>query len=183
MRVEPLLAAERQIVVQELVRDAFSGFPWYETLDDAELNRRWLSFVARPGFTGLIALADDESDEVMGGIWWDDTSPTLLATERGPELADFAFQQMVQRGLSLVWERDLAVFRRYQGQGVGRILRSAFLEEMSNQKKRGVLTRMREDNEPVLKLARGLGFQPTGIFVSCSVKADTCHQYWYWVES
>lgn len=183
MRIIPLIAEERQEVVQELVGDAFSGFPWYETLDEAELNRRWFSFVGRPGFTGLIALSDDDGDEVMGGIWWDDTSPILLAHERGVELADFTVQHLVHQGLSLVWERDLAVFRRYQGQGVGRRLRSVFLEEMVRQGTTGVLTRMREDNEPVLKLARDLGFHPTGIFVPCSVKADTCHQYWYWKES
>lgn len=178
MELRPLLPRHHEVTVKGLIRDAFSGFPWYETLDDVELERRWRSYVSRPGFTGLLAC--EEGHSAVGACWWDETSADSIRLERGDELADFAIGRLPDKGRHIIWERDILVRVSDQRKGYGRQLRTGFLDRITTDGAMAVLTRMRDDNLPTLKLAESLGFEPTGISEPCPVKPGARHQFWYW---
>lgn len=164
-----------EAAVWRIYRRAFAGFPWFENLSDEEVGSRWLKSSGYPGFRCLVHEIDGG---IRGATWWDAISTDRLRQERGASLADFARQNF--SGRLLVWERDLIVDPDFQGRGIGRQLRQAFLAKLTE---RGpefvVLTRMRQDNIPTLKLAGELGFKSTGIRVPCSVAPGIFHEYWF----
>lgn len=164
-----------EIVIQKIYQMAFSGFPWHEDLSSEEVERRWNIQKRKRGFGGLVA---EENGEVVGAIWWDLPSLEELRAERGDALAEFTVK--IQRGKLLIWEREVIVSPQYQGKKIGFQLRVAFIEKISQTTKKAlILTRMRDDNIPIIGIAEKLGFLRTGIKVSSSQKSNTFHEYWY----
>ncbi len=167
------------IVIGGIIRRAFAGFPWYEQLTEIEVRQRWQKIVSRRGFDCLVAAI---GGKVVGFSCWDTPTIEELASERGPKLAK-RFQDTVLSGYLLVWERELVVDPDFQRQGIGMKLRQEFLTKMDHEKLSVlVLTRMREDNLPTIKIAERLGFQRTGILIPSSQKPGVCHEYWLWVS-
>lgn len=180
MQIRSLALTDR-VPIQSLIKSAFSGFPWFEDLSNLELTKRWEFYTSRPGFKGLVVPASS-TVKIAGGHWWDAPSISELATERGSELAALALQE-VETGRQLIWERDLVVHREFQGNGIARKLREAFLENIqAANEKILVLTRMRSDNVPTIVLAERLNFKRTGVRLRSSSGPDIFHEYWSWTN-
>ena len=174
------LVEEDTLSVQVIYRLAFASFPWYEDLSNEEIEKRWKIQQAKPGFECLIA---DELNEIIGTIWLDKPTLDELCLERGEPIPQFA-KQKIRMGDLLIWERELIVSPIHQGRGVGSQLRVAFFESVLNRCEKGVLilTRMRDDNLPVIKIANKFGFQRTGIRTTSSQKSGVFHEYWYFLQ-
>lgn len=161
--------------ILELYREAFAGPPWNETLPDAELTCRWFTALAKTGFGCLVA---EEARQIIGATWWDILTLEVLRQERGDALVEFAKTHQPEK---LVWLRETMVLPGYQNQGVARQLKTVALTSICSSNKQPILilTRMREDNLPIIYLNQNLGFKKTGLHVQSSQKADTQHEYWY----
>ena len=163
--------------VQVIYRLAFASFPWYEDLSNEEIEKRWKTQQAKIGFECLIA---DALNKVVGAIWWDKPTLDELRSERGKFIIQFV-KQKIRMGDLLVWERELIVSPAYQGHGIGSQLRAAFIELVLNRCERMVLilTRMRDDNLSVIRIAEKFGFKRTGYRTPSSQKSGVFHEYWY----
>lgn len=173
-------AEKDTLSVQVIYRLAFASFPWYEDLSNEEIEKRWKIQQAKPGFECLIA---DEHNEIVGAIWWDKPTIDELCFERGEPITQFA-KQKKRMGNLLIWVRESIVSPIHQGRGVGSQLRVAFLESVLNRCEKGVLilTRMRDDNLPIIKIAKKSGFLRTGIRTPSSQKSGVFHEYWYFSQ-
>lgn len=192
----------------ECYKLAFAGFPWFENLSDEEIHARWKTYCTKRDFTCLVAREHTRTTEgiriqVVGAIWWDVITLENLEKERGKQLAEFARKTLrtideeehqKSRGQWSVypfpiWERDLIVRPSHQNQGIGKNLRASFLAKsitlLMGESTFGrcnsllILTRMRDDNLPTLKIAEKLEFQRTEIRAPSSQKLDTFHEYWF----
>lgn len=153
----------------------FAGYPWFETLSMEEVTKRWLSNSSQQNFTCIVA---ELNDEVAGSMWWNDLTETALLKERGPKL--FAFAKENFPNIRVVWERELMVSPEFTGKKIASNLRGEFLSRLlKRQAPFLILTRMRDDNFAVIKIAERIGYARTGIRMPCSIKPSVCHEYWY----
>ena len=162
-------------VLKDMYRLAFAGFPWHEELSSEEIDSRFDKQQSMRGFSGLVG---EKGSSIATAHWWD--SPTIvdIANERGQELAMFA-EKMLADHQSLFWERELLTHPDFQKQGFGTIIRTAFVDKLMRENTSFiVLTRMREDNLPTIKIAQKLGYQGTGIKTPCNI-SSYLHEYWY----
>jgi RimJ/RimL family protein N-acetyltransferase len=168
--------------VASMYKDAFAGYPWFENLTFDEAFKRVNDHASREGFEAFIAEAYDGSGEIVGGLWYDKLSIDELHQERGRELASLAQELQKQHEASdVIWEREVLVKPSYQGQKIATRLRTAFLAYLGEDLVNGgiVLTRMRDDNYAIIKVAEAVGFQRTGIKLPSSQNPTTQHEYWY----
>ena len=162
--------------VQRMYQAAFAGFPWYESLTPAEVEGRFKKQTQLPGFQGLVAIRDGS---IAGAIWWESTSIEDLRQERGERLATFA--QGLREYQNLIWEREVIVSPLFQGRGIGLALRQQFVQRVNiDYRSVLILTRMRDDNLPVIRIAERCGFLRTGIKVPSSQVLGLNHEYWYY---
>lgn len=162
--------------IKSAYKAAFAGFPWRENLSEEEVNRRWESQSSQPGFECLVI---EVGDEIAGAIWWDWPSIEDFAAERGEAIATFA-RSYLQEGYNLVWEREVIVDPGYQGKKVGNLLRSAFIASLAlEDDKIIILTRMRDDNTPILHIAERFGFRRSGVRTKSSQVQGLFHEYWF----
>lgn len=167
------LAFADKVAVQSVIRDAFSGFPWYMDHSDLELDDLWQFSTAEPGFSGLVAVSND--GDIVGVSWWHFPS---LDSIRGNRLAKFISD--IRDDRTLVWEDAILVRQKYQNQGIGAMLRKAFIEEVRKSSSRTmILSRMRSDNVPTLLLAQRLGFMPTGARSKEGSEPPLFQEFWY----
>lgn len=160
--------------IQTIYREAFKGFPWFENLTDEEVQIRWQRQSTKKCFSCVVAEVDER---LVGATWWDTISPEQLLVERGIRLADFVGNFY---GFDLVWLRETCVRPKYQGQGIAQALKLAVIGKLAILNKPILLlTRMREDNLPIISINRKLGFKRTGIKVPSSQIAGVYHEYWY----
>ena len=172
MFIRTLVLADKA-VVQSVIKDAFGGFPWYMDHSDSELDDLWQSSTAEPCFSGLIAVNND--GDIAGVSWWHFPS---LDSIRGNRLARFVSDTREDR--TLVWEDAILVRQKYQNQGIGAMLRKAFIEEVSKSSNRTmILSRMRSDNVPTLLLAQRIGFRPTGARSKEGNQSPLFQEFWY----
>jgi L-amino acid N-acyltransferase YncA len=163
------------IAIHRAYQGAFAGFPWYETLSDAEVQRRWESYMSKRGFRVLVA---EWFGEVVGALLWDAPILDELRVERGEILARFAERHLGFKTL-LIWEREVFVSPDAQRKGIGTELRRSFLDRMRETATTLILTRMRNDNLPIIHIARMFGFSPTGIKTPSSQAPGVSHEYWF----
>jgi GNAT superfamily N-acetyltransferase len=110
--------------------------------------------------------------------WWDTPGSDDLRQERGEDLAAFALR-LGAPPRTIVLEREVLVRPIYHGRGYGKeirirahdVIRATFPKAL-------VLTRMREDNAPILAIGTKMGFARTGIRMP-SRNPKTFHEYWY----
>lgn len=173
-----LIRPFRQKDVPEILiayKEAFEGFPWNQTLEEDLVAGVWNDHSNRPGFACVVGTVDDS---IVAMAWWDTPSVDELRLERGEELVAFA------RGLNapprpIVWEREVLVRPIYHGHGFGREIRVRAHEIIrSGYPNALVLTRMRDDNTPILSIGTKMGFARTGIRMP-SRNPTTAHEYWF----
>lgn len=164
--------------VQEIYRQAFAGFPWYEALSSADVQGRWDFCATKYGFRAIVAVEDGV---VVGALLWDTPTIEDLRLERGDALACFAIDRLCEDVL-LVWEREVMVAPSAQGRGIATQLRLQFLECIGEMRAALILTRMRDDNVPIVHIAAKRGFSRTGIKVPSSQKPEVSHEYWYLLQ-
>lgn len=168
--------------VQVIYRTAFGGQPWYETLSEEEIVRRWGTCRAKLGFDCLVA---EEKGEIIGATWWDTPTIDELRQERGNILAAFAHDprsapRWACPPKTIVWIRETVVVPDAQRCGVARTLKTHVLNMLSYLPKPVlVLTRMRDDNVAIIRTNAHLGFLRTGIRVPSSQRRDIAHEYWH----
>lgn len=162
--------------LEKVYKRAFAGFPWYENLSKKEVRHRLDAQETKRGFSGLVAV---EGGRVIGGIWWDNPTIAELATERGELLVQFASKEIVGYESAVIWERELLVDPDYQGRGIATVLRQSFIGNLCQQGDFLILTRMRDDNIPTIRIAEKLGYRRTGIRVPSSQKSGVCHEFWF----
>lgn len=169
-------AQDAAAVFQVYVR-AFAGFPWFEELSGETVAGRWRDDSQRDGFHCLVAIRDEN---VVGAIWGDTPGLGGVREERGGAIAHFASGKVA--GRTLVWIRDLIVDPASQGRGIGTELRKGFVSSLVSKLGAVVfLTRHHPDNEPVIRISRRLGFQPSGILVPSVKFPGVHHEYWWLV--
>lgn len=157
--------------IKAILGAAFSGCPWFENLDDNELERRWQSFIARPGFAGMVMI---DGNQLVAAIWWDTPSMQEFKIERGLEIAAWVQAQGFSR---FIWIRELVVLPNYQGKGAANKLRSDFLSSLPSNTL--LVTRHRSDNFGIIAVSQRQGFRQTGIVVPSRQGAGVYHEYWY----
>jgi len=163
-------------------KEAFAGFPWYEQLSIEETFNRVANNSEKAGFDAFLAFASDGSDQIVGGLWYDKPTLEELEKERGFELREFVeLLGMNQSTANIVWEREVLVKPGFQGLKIATNLRTLFISYVSQEMSEGgvILTRMRDDNLPIIKVAENVGYQRTGIKVASSQNPSTKHEYWY----
>lgn len=195
-----------ECAIRRVYKRAFAGFPWYEELSDGEMQRRWEDWRTKRGAWALIA---EQDEEIVGALLWDGPTLNELRAERGETLTRFAqklvwprtvlaldelhfdhrerlirfSQERLRPHTNLIWEREVIVDPRAQGHGIGTTLRRVFLYRMvSDNATVLVLTRMRDDNLPIIRIAEKLGFLRTDIRVPSSQIPGVFHEYWYWQQ-
>ena len=161
----------RQLAIYQA---AFAGYPWFENLSDDTVQKRWQSDSAQPGFKCLVAIIDDI---VVGAVWWNELTKSNLLLERGQAIVDFVTEKYPDR--PLIWERETMTDPAYQGRGIASALRVELLSQISrNGQPLMILTRMRDDNFAIIKIAQKVGFSRTGIRLPSSASKDIYHEYW-----
>ena len=172
MHMRPLVPQDRA-GIQLLIKDAFSGHPWYQDHSQDELDKLWLATIAEPGFSGIVT--SDDGGAIIGASWW---HLPPVSSIHGKTLLSFIQQQRGNK--TLIWEDAVLVRRRSQKMGIGFALRNAFIASVK--KTYGqvlILTRMRSDNIPSLRLAKRLGFNKTGARFIESQGPHIFQEYWY----
>jgi len=173
--------------VKQVLRKAFAGFPWHETLSRWEINRRWDFYVRQQGFCGLVEIRRIRGKDtiVVGAIFGDKPNVEKLIAERGQELGDFVKSLGIISAEedypeNLVWIREIVVDPNFQNQGIGLALRLAFIDTVSCFDRPTLfLTRLRDDNLPIIQLAEKCQFVRTGIRIPSSQKPGIFHEYWF----
>lgn len=158
---------------------AFAGFPWFENLSDAEVRRRMTDSSSKTGFQAFIEKGPN--GEVVGALWYDTPSLEQLSLERGQQLADTAKVICQENNLNnIIWEREVIADPLFQRRGIATGLRTTFLLHLANTFPGGalILTRMRDDNIGIIKVAEKLGYTRTGIRLPSSQLAGVFHEYW-----
>jgi hypothetical protein len=172
IRTRPLITGDK-IGIQLLIRDAFSGYPWYQDYLQDDLDNLWKVATARPGFKGIVAL--DENNTITGASWWYLPTDTSI---RGETLSKFIRHTKGDR--VLVWEDAILVLRKSQGLGVGSVLRNMFIVSVKNTHKQAlIISRIRDDNVPSILLAERIGFKRTGAKFKESKHPHVSQEYWY----
>lgn len=168
--------------IADVYKAAFSGAPWFENLSFEETFRRVSDNSQKNGFEAYVAESIDGSGEIVGGLWFDKPTLEELKIERGEKLADFASKTLQENNInSLIWEREVLVKPGHQGQKIATRLRLSFISYINDTMPDGslILTRMRDDNFAIIKVAENVGFKRSGIKVTSSQDPIIKHEYWY----
>lgn len=163
--------------------EAFRGSPWFEdSLTIDEVMTRLECQFRKPGFR--LFILESNSGELVAASWFDTPSLMDIKKERGAELRNFAESVKSLNNIdALIWEREVLVRPKYQGLGMGTEIRTKMLDFINQTFASGlVLTRMREDNIPIIKIAEKLGFKRTGITKPSSQEPAINHEYWFRME-
>jgi RimJ/RimL family protein N-acetyltransferase len=166
--------------IADMYQQAFAGYPWFEGLSDQEVARRLENHAEQTGFT--VFVEQDHDGLVAGALWFDTPSTDAFGAERGEAAKNFAEQTQAEEELpTLVWEREVLVRPEAQGRGMATRLRADMLAYLGNKYPDGalVMTRMRDDNIGIIKIAERLGYARTGIRIPSSQAAGLFHEYWY----
>ncbi len=158
---------------------AFAGYPWFKQLPDDEVRRLLLDHSDKDGFQAFIA--ESPSGQTVGALWYDELTVEEVSSERGQELARFADIFCKENDIgNIIWEREVLVDPSFQKQGIATKLRMTFLSHLAEVFPNGalVLTRMRDDNTGIIKIAERLDYERTGIRVPSSHQ-PIFHEYWY----
>lgn len=163
-----------------IYRQAFrESLVWREDLSEETVTQRINTQFAKKGFTLFISKV---SDRINGALWYDTPNLAELETERGKLLADFASQTIGSSALvKIVWEREIIVDPQFQGQGIATQLRQRFLQSLETNCLQGalILTRMRNDNLAIIKVAEKCGYQRTGIETDSNWRPPMKNSYWF----
>lgn len=161
--------------IETIYRDAFAGSPWFKTLSEDIVQAQWEKDSSRLGFMCLVGAWERG---VVAALWWDTLSLSALQDERGGELVQLA-SSLAQSGDKIIWEREVMVAPAAQGRGIATQMRLEFLKCLKRQYPRAlILTRMRDDNFGIVRVAQKLGFQRTGIRIPSNQQPGVMHEYW-----
>lgn len=175
MNIRPLVLADAP-AIKTIYKQAFACGPWFEDLSDEEIDNRWVNQISKDGFAGIVV---EKSNSIAAALWWNIMTPDDLISERGQSLSSFAQNQV--QGEKIIWEREVIVDPKYHGNGVGSVIRRAFFDRIRHDYPGAlILTRMRDDNIGIIKIAQKIGFKRTGVRVPSSANPDLYHEYWYY---
>lgn len=163
-----------------IYQEAFSGYPWFEELSFDTIDDRLSANISKPGFSAFVAYG--EQQELAGSLWFDLPTFDELEIERGSALRILAERICEEKDIkTIIWEREVMVRPKYQGQGIATKLRTAFIGYIGGAYEDGtlILTRMRDDNSAIIKIAEKLGFSRSGIQMPSRQNPETNHEYWY----
>ncbi len=164
-----------------LIKDAFASEPWLENLSDQECLSRSSMYLGKKNVRSISAYEDSE---LIGVILVDELDLMSLENERGKDLKDWAISKNIQK---VLWGRETLIRRSFQSQGVGKELRRRMILSIYDESFRVgegyefdfLLTRMRDDNLRIIKIAEGFGYERTGVRVKSSTNENIWHEYWF----
>jgi len=174
--------------VKEIYGKAFAGNPWYEDLTREEIGRRCQSI--GPNYEDVVWVdGNPDSPRVVGALWSNVLYVNDLRHKRaGNDLAEFAVKHIHDTHpvwsanpefWTLHWETAVIVDPEFAGKHIATFLRMEFLDKLRTTRRKLILTRMRDDNLAIIKIAENLEFARTGIKVPSSQKPNINHEYWY----
>lgn len=166
--------------VMPLYRIAFKEGVWKEDLSvETVIARLEKNFFAN--FRGYFTFTNEE--KCVAASWYEYVDINWLERNKGVKLASFANETAKKyKLLQSIWQAETMVHPEFQGQGHATSLKTKIdtdLQKIGSSNGLFVSTRMREDNNFIIKANKKLGFQRTGITMPCSLKPDTFHEYWY----
>lgn len=132
----------------------------------------------------------DEEPWTMGKrvTWWldehanDATSPVLVADAGPDSLAGFAYlSKMSQKsGWRFTREDTIYIDAAHRGQGLGRLLLTALLDESRRLGQRTIVASITSDNAASIALHQSLGFELMGTMKHAGYKFDRWLDTTYW---
>ena len=173
------LFVERRQEVAKLLQTSFAGAPWFEDLSNNEAMKRVEGHAMKPGFEAYLV---EDQGAIVAGLWYDTPSIDELAEERGDDLANFARTVCKDMDLEqIIWQRESVVHPDYQSQGLATLLRKKFIDDIEKNSRCSslLLTRMRDDNLGIIRVAEKFEYARTGIRMPSSQNPDADHEYWY----
>ncbi len=160
--------------VSEVIRDAFSGFPWFQVFTK-EKSLDWLErdFKTKK-FIGFLI----EVDSIIVAAYWSVlfSREDILREKCGDLLYTFISQLHCEK---VVWGRSLVVKKAFQGRGLSSVLRKKMFEALEGSVERYYFTTLRTDNEPTITGAKKFGYKQTGITFPSSSDPKVVFEYWY----
>lgn len=169
----------RRKEIARLVQLGFAGEPWNETISDEDALNRIDQDIERPGFEAFFI---EDDGQIVGALWYDSMTLETLSEQRGEELVEFVKNLQSSEGIkNTLWARDSVVHPSHQGKGYATKLRKDFLDyaQANLEEPTLVLTRMRQDNHAILRIAEKFDYKSTGIYKEVSQNPGVFHQYWY----
>ena len=158
----------------KLTQDAFKSPPWEEDLSDTECAKRADSMLGKMNVQCISAYSNFT---LVGIILVDELTIQQLKKERGDPLYNWVLGMNFKK---IAWGRETLIQRNFQSQGIGRILRSQMISHLENTGQYSViLTRMRDDNFRVIKIAEKFDYKRTGVRQKSSMGENVWHEYWY----
>jgi ribosomal protein S18 acetylase RimI-like enzyme len=159
---------------------AFAGYPWFENLSRDTVSQRIQIHTEKPGFELVVA----ENSGILSGATWfyEDTDEGVTLQKNGQELLSILNSLREIYGVSsLVYICETIVNPNNQGQGIASKLKTMSIDLLQEKYPSGVLayTRMRDDNQGIIKINTRAGFSRSGVTVPSSSNPDLRHEYWY----
>lgn len=161
--------------ILDIYQEAFAGYPWFEQLSNEEVIKRWEANSAQPNF---VCLVGEQDGQITSAVWCNDTDLDTLEQERGKDLRRFVEQYFP--GVTLIWGRESMTKASFQGQGWASALKETLIDQIKLRPEAClILTRMRDDNLGIIRIAEKFDYQRTGIKIPSSQKPSVYHEYWY----
>ncbi len=157
-----------------LIKDAFLSPPWCEDLSEEECQKRATNILNK---RAIQCFSAEIAGRVVGVILTDTVALEDLRQERGVDLYNWALKMQWE---NIGWGRESLILREYQSMGIGSILREKVMDHIAQTRiYSGLLTRMRDDNIRVIKIAEKFGYIRTGVRVKSSLGENIWHEFWY----
>ena len=159
-----------------IYRECFTGFPWFNkpSYDDAfsRLDRQ----LRRTDCICLVAKVDKK---IIGASWCDEILLVELEQERGGVEASSIIRVNFS-DMRLIWLRATIVSPAYQGQGLTKKIKIHLHDQIKlKYTKPLIVTRMRSDNIPIIKINTELGYKKLGVATRSKLDALAMDEYWY----
>jgi RimJ/RimL family protein N-acetyltransferase len=169
------LPREKDLAI--LIKDAFASEPWLEDLSDEECESRADSYLRKKNVRSISAY---NSSELVGVVLVDELSLSNLENERGGALKEWVICKN-KNAEKVLWGRETLIKRGFQSQGIGKDLRKKMISYICEDTNNFwiLLTRMRDDNSRVIKIAEHFGYERIGVRVKSSMGENVWHEYWF----
>lgn len=168
--------------VMPLYRRAFLKGVWQEDLSVETVIKR-LEENFSGNFKGKFIFGVDE--KCLAASWYQYVDIDWIRSKKGDLLANLAEIYIKEHAITkIIWHAETMVDPELIKQGLATLIRSEINTEIWNEtlEERSPIfacTRMRNDNDGIIKINTRIGYKRTGITMPCTLKPETNHEYWF----